>query len=155
MSQKRRPMLSPAAHFRLRDGAIATILILIGLLVLLAISRTEVVRFSQQYELFLITAGVIALSLPGPIVRLWDLPGQLLLWNGLGWGLGLSFLGLPSIGATPLVPMILIAAAITFWPREDDWPVPWAGAGIAIIGGFITCWLLWNNVYPDIPFTDV
>lgn len=146
---RRHPLL------RWRDGAIATLLILAGLAILLGLTRTDVIRYSQQHDLFLITVGLIALSVPGPIVRLWDIPGQILLWNAGGWCLGLSILGLTSIGATPILPLVLLGAALTFWPRPEDESTPWLAAMIALIGGFLACWVLWGNVYPDIPFTGV
>ncbi|HWV25288.1 MAG TPA: hypothetical protein VNZ58_13955 [Thermomicrobiales bacterium] len=146
----RRPPL-----LRWRDGAIPTALILVGLVILFGLTRTNVIHYSQQHDLFYITAGLIALSVPGPIVRIWDIPGQLLLWNALGWGLGLVIFGMASIGATPILPLVLLGAALTFWPRTEDEPSPWLGATIALAGGFIACWVLWGNVYPDIPFTAV
>lgn len=139
--------------FRWRDGGIATVLILAGLVILFGLTRTEIIRFSQQHDLFTLTLILIALAMPGPIVRLWDLPGQLLLWNAIGWGTGLALLGMPSIGATPALPVVLLGAALTFWPRPADEPVPWLGATIALVGGFLACWVLWGNVYLDIPFT--
>jgi len=144
-----------SSPFRWRDGAIATLLILAGLAILVGLTRTDVVYYSQQHDLFIITSAVIAVSAPGPILRIWDVPGQLLLWNAAGWCLGLTILGMASIGATPILPLVLLGAALTFWPRADDVPAPWLGAMIALAGGFLVCWILWGNVYPDIPFTTI
>lgn len=143
------PDSSPA--LRLRDGAIASLFILGGLVLLLALTRTDVIAYAPQRDLFYLAAGLIALAIPGPLLRAWDLPGQLLLWNAAGWCLGLSLLGMASIGAITMFPLVLLAFAITFWPREDDWPVPWAGLMIAFIGGGIVCWALWEMVYTDAP----
>lgn len=145
----------PSPPFRFRDGSLATLSILGGLVMLLGLTRVDIIHYAQQRDLYYITVALIALSLPGPIVTLWDLPGQLLLWNALGWGLGLSILGLPSIGATPLLPLVLLAIALTFWPRPDDLPIPWLGAMIALVGGFLTCWALWGNEYGEIPFMTI
>lgn len=141
--------------FRLKDGAIATLFLLGALLILLGLTRADVIHYAQQLQLFYIAAAMIALSVPGPIVRPWDLPGQLLLWNAIGWCLGLSVFGMASIGAMPLFPLVLLGLALTFWPRQVDMPTPWLGAGIALVGGFLICWTLWGNVYADIPFTTV
>ena len=146
------PRSSP---FRLRDGGIATLFLIAALLILLGLTRTDVIAYAQQLDLFYITAVLIALASPGPLLRAWDIPGFLLLWNAAGWCLGLAILGIPSIGATPMLPLILIAFALSFWPREDGAPLPWTGAGIGLGGGFLICWALWNNVYADIPFTSI
>lgn len=145
----------PSPPFRLRDGGIATLFIIAALLILLGLTRTDLVAYAQQLDLFYITALLITLALPGPILRLWDLPGQLLLWNAAGWCLGLAILGMPSIGATPMLPLTLIVFAISFWPRAEGVPVPWLGASITLVGGFLTCWALWGSAYVDIPFTSI
>lgn len=145
----------PSRSFRLRDGGIATFFLIAALLILLGLTRTDVIAYAQQIDLFYITVMLIALAVPGPIVRPWDLPGQLLLWNAAGWCLGLVILGIPSFGASPMLPLILIAFALSFWPREDSGPLPWMGASIALAGGFLICWALWDNAYVDIPFTNI
>ena len=144
-----------SSPFRLKDGVIATLFLLGALLILVGLTRTDVIHYAQQLDLFYIAAFILALSLPGPIVRLWDLPGQLLLWNAIGWCLGLSIFGMTSIGAMPMLPLVLLGFALTYWPRPDTTPIPWLGAGIALTGGFLLCWALWGNVYADIPFTTV
>lgn len=136
---------------RLRDGAIASIFIVLGLLVLLALTRADVIAYAPQRELFYFAAALIALAIPGPVIRAWDLVGQLLLWNSAGWCLGLSLLGMASFGAITLFPLVLLAFAITFWPRDEDWPVPWAGIMISFAGGIIVCWALWEMVYTATP----
>ena len=141
--------------FRLREGWIASLFLLSALLILLGLTRADVIHYSQQLGLFYISAAMLALSIPGPIIRLWDLPGQLFLWNAGGWCLGLSVLGMASIGAMPMLPLVLMGFALTFWPRPDNVPIPWLGAAIAFVGGFLLCWALWGNVYADIPFTTV
>lgn len=145
----------PSPPLRLREGAIATLFLTGALLVLLGLTRTAVIAYAQQIDLFYIAAMLIALAIPGPILRIWDLPGQLLLWNAIGWCLGLAILGMPSIGATPMLPLILMAFTISFWPRAEDGLVPWIASGIALVGGFLICWALWDNVYADIPFMSI
>jgi hypothetical protein len=145
----------PSSPFRLRDGGIATLFLIAALLILLGITRTDVIAYAQQVDLFYITAMLIALAVPGPIIRLWDLPGQLWLWNAAGWCLGLVIFGMASFGATPMLPLILIAFALTFWPREDGAPLPWTGASIGLVGGFLICWALWDNAYADIPLISI
>lgn len=139
-------------HLRFRDGWIATLLLIGAVILLYAITHTDVVFYAQQHDLFLVAATILALAIPGPILRLWDIPGRLMLWNATGWCLALLVFGMASIGATTMFPLILIAVAISFWPRPDDGPVPWLAMSIALVGGFIVCWLLWDSAYAEIPF---
>jgi|GEM_PF-6329268 len=142
----------PSAVFRLKDGWIATLFLIGALLLMIGITRTDVIHYAQQVSLFDFTAFLIALTIPGPILTIWDLPGQLLLWNAVGWCLGLSLFGMASIGATPVAPLILLGFALSFWPRPEGTSIPWLGAGIAAVGGFLICWTLWESAFVEIPF---
>jgi hypothetical protein len=137
----------PSSPFRLREGGIAALFLAGALLLMFGITRTDVIAYAQQLDLFYIAAAMIALAVPGPIIRLWDLPGQLCLWNAAGWCMGLSVFGMASIGATPMFPLVLLGLALTFWPRPEGFPIPWLGASIAFAGGFLLCWALWGDVY--------
>lgn len=145
----------PTPPLRIREGGIASLFLTGALLILFGLTRTDVIAYAQQLDLFYITAVLIALAIPGPVLRLWDLAGQLFLWNAAGWCLGLSLLGMASIGAMPMLPLILIVFALSFWPRPENAPVPWLGGSIALIGGFLVCWALWSNVYADLPLTGI
>lgn len=144
---------SPPPSLRLRDGWITTLLLIGAVLLLYAITHIDVIFYAPQHDLFLIGAALLALAIPGPILRLWDIPGRLMLWNATGWCLALLVFGMASIGATTMFPLILIAVAITFWPRADDRPIPWLALSIALAGGFVACWLLWDSAYAEIPFS--
>lgn len=143
---------TPSAAFRLKDGWIATLFLIGALLLIIGITRTDVIRYAEQVDLFDFTALLIALTIPGPILAIWDLPGQLLLWNAAGWCLGLSLFGMASVGATPVVPLILLGFALSFWPRREGIPIPWLGAGISALGGFLICWALWERAFTGMPF---
>jgi hypothetical protein len=138
--------------FRLREGWITTLFLLAATVILFLVTRTEVVRFAPQEHLYLITAGLFALSIPGPIVRLWDLPAQLFFWNAMGWGTGLVLFGLASVGSLPILPLILAALGVSFWPREPGSTAPWQAIAIALLGGLLVCWLAWGDIAFDIPF---
>jgi hypothetical protein len=138
--------------FRLREGWIATLFLLGATVVLLLVTRTDVVQFAPQEPLYLVTAGLFALSIPGPIVRLWDLPAQLFLWNAMGWGTGLVLFGLASVGSLPILPLILAALGVSFWPHEPGSTVPWQAIAIALLGGLLVCWVAWGDIVFDIPF---
>src|SRR5690606_41971733 len=90
--------------FRLREGWMAALFLLGATLSLLFITRTDVVNFSPQEHLYLATAGLLALTIPGPLLRPWDLPAQLFFWNSIGWGIGLVVFVLASFGALPIPP---------------------------------------------------
>ena len=136
---------------RLREGWPATLVLLLAALILLGISRTAVVTFSDHLPAFRLTVALIALALPGPVLRLWDLPGQLLLWNATGWCLALVVLGMTSIGATPILPLVLLLLGLSLWPRETGTPPFWLPGAIALAGGFIACAIVWNDLVLPLP----
>lgn len=136
---------------RLREGWIATLFLIGATVVLLLVTRTDVVQFAPQEPLYLVTAALFALSIPGPMVRLWDLPGQLFFWNAMGWGTGLTLFGLASVGSLPILPLILAAFGVSFWPREPGSTAPWQAITIALIGGLLVCWMFWGDVAFEIP----
>ena len=152
MEKEQHPSPPPSPWLRFQEGGIASLFLVGALLLMIGITRTDVIAYSQQLDLFYFTALMIGLAIPGPLVTLLDLPGQLFLWNAAGWCFGLTIFGLSSIGATPMFALVLLGLALTFWPRTDDLPIPWLGAAIAFIGGFAICWALWGDVYLELPF---
>jgi hypothetical protein len=142
---------TPSPRLRLRDGWLATLAILAAALVLLGLARTSVIAASDERDLFPFAAAVTALALPGPILRLWDVPGQILLWNAAGWCLGLLVMGLSSVGAQPMLPLIILLFALTFWPRTEGTPVLWVPGAVAFLGGAGACILAWEEIAPAIP----
>jgi hypothetical protein len=134
----------PRPPLRLRDGAIAALFLLGATVIMLALTRADVIAYAPQRPLFVLVAALIATASPGPLLRIWDLPGQILLANAAGWCLAVALLGMPSIGATPLLPLILLGFGATFWPREVGTPVPLLGLAIAFAGGGLLCWAVWG-----------
>ncbi len=142
----------PRPFFRFRDGWIATLSLLGAALTLLGISRTSVIVSSDQQALFPFAAGLVALALPGPMLRAWDIPGQILLWNASGWCLALLVMGLSSFGALTILPLILLLFGLTSWPRAEGVPVMWLPGGIALVGGFAVCLVAWEDIAFAMPF---
>lgn len=138
-------------QLRLREGGIAALFLLLTVVGLILISRTDAIFYAPQYSLYLITAALFAGAIPGPLVRLWDLPGQLLYWNAVGWAIGLVIFGLASVGSLPILPLILAAFGLTFWPRTSESTVPWQAIAIVLVGGFLVCWLAWGDVEFSLP----
>jgi hypothetical protein len=139
-------------HIRIREGGIATLFLLAAMLAMYLITRIDVVRLSPQHGLYLVTVALFALSVPGPLVRLWDVPGQLLFWNAMGWGMGLALFGLASVGAMPILPLILAGFAISFWPRDPERTLPAQAVAIVLLGGLAVCWISWGEIAFDLPF---
>jgi hypothetical protein len=142
---------APSPYFRLREGWIATLFLIGATVILFLITRTEVVRFAPQEPLYIVTSALFALTVPGPIVRLWDLPAQLFFWNAMGWGIGLMIFGLASVGSLPILPLILAMFGLSFWPREPEKTAPWQAIAIALLGGLFVCRLAWGDVAFEIP----
>jgi hypothetical protein len=142
---------------RLREGGIASLFLLGATVALLLITRTDVVKFAPQEPLYLVTAGLFAITIPGPIVRIWDVPAQLFFWNALGWGTGLMLFGLGSVGALPILPLILALFGLSFWSHEPGKNLPWEAISIVLIGGMLVCLLSWGDVEFSIPsnYTDL
>ncbi len=111
------------------------------------------IYYAPQHPLYLITAALYALSIPGPLLRHPDLPGQLLFWNAGGWALGLALFGLASVGALPILPLILALVGYTFWPRTQASTLPPGVVAIVLLGGFAVCWLAWGDVEFALPHT--
>jgi hypothetical protein len=146
------PDAAPSPHLRLREGGIASLFLLAATLALVFIARIDVVVFAPQHVLYLVTAAFFALSIPGPVLPVWDLPGQLFLWNAIGWGIGLTLFGLASVGSMPMLPLILAAFAVSFWPRTPETTVPWQVIAIVLLGGLVVCRIFWGDVAFDTPF---
>ena len=135
---------APTPMRRLRQGAAATLVLLVAALILLGIARTGVIAADHALPVRA-AAGIVLLAMPGPLLRAWDLPGQLLLWNAIGWCLALVALGLASVGATTIVPLVLLLVALSLWPRPDDAPPLWLPGAIALAGGAIAGIILWES----------
>ena len=136
---------------RVREGGVAALFLLAASLALYLISRTDTIYYAPQHPLYVVTAVLFATGMPGPLLRLWDLPGQILFWNAVGWAIGLVFFGLASVGALPILPLILAAFALSFWPRTPDSTLPWQAIAIALLGGLLVCWLAWGDVEFALP----
>lgn len=148
---KYQPDVAPSM-FRLREGWIASLCLLGATVALFLITRTDVVRFAPQEPLYIVTAGLFALTIPGPVVRAWDLPAQLFFWNAIGWGTGLVLFGLASVGSLPIWPIILALLGLTFWPRKPETTAPWEAVAIASLGGLVLCRMVWGDVVFELPF---
>lgn len=147
-------MTGPAAApspFRLREGGLATLLLIVAALAMALMARADTIFHAPQHLLYLITAALYALSSPGPLLRHWDLPGQLLFWNATGWALGLALFGLASVGALPILPLILALVGYTSWPRTPETSLPPGAVAIVLIGGLAVCWLAWGDVEFALP----
>lgn len=140
------------SHLRLREGGIASLFLLATTLALFFISRIDVVAFAPQHALYLVTTALFALSIPGPLFRVWDLPGQLVFWNATGWGIGLVLFGFASVGSMPILPLILAAFAVSFWPRTPETTVQWQVIAIVLLGGLVVCRIFWGDVAFELPF---
>ena len=145
------PADAAPSPFRPREGGVAALFLLLAALALYLISRTDAIFYATQHPLYLITAGLFALSSPGPLLRPLDLPGQILFWNAVGWAIGLVVFGLASVGALPILTLILAVFALSFWPRTPESMVPWQVIAIALLGGLFVCWLAWGDVEFALP----
>ena len=134
-----------APPVRLRQGWASALVLLAAAGVLYGISRTGVVASSDHVLPLQVAIGIILLALPGPLLRTWDVPGQLLVWNAAGWCLGLVALGLANVGATTIVPLVLLLLALSRWPRTAGVPPLWLPGAIALAGGVVACGILWES----------
>lgn len=92
----------------------------------------------------LIAAGVMALAallLVLPATRVWAL---LLTWNGLGIGLSLLVIGIFSVGALIAFPLVLIALALSSWPRAEGESIVSAPAMVVEVCGFLLMPLMYG-----------
>lgn len=112
------------------------------------ILRTEVVQESSQRGLFLITAVLLTLAVPGPVVPQVGLPCQVVLWYAIGWSSGIVLFGIGANGALPMLPLILVGFGLTFWPAGREGRFPWQAAAIGVISGMIACGMLWGFDLP-------
>lgn len=142
---------TPPSTFRLRQGAIAALFLLAAAVALVLVARTDAIHYAPQHPLYLITAALFGLSVPGPLLRPWDLPAQILFWNAVGWTVGLILFGLASVGSLPVLTLILAAFALSFWPRTPESTIPWQAIAIALLGGLFVCWLAWGDVQWRLP----
>lgn len=136
---------------RLREGGIAALFLLAATAALYLITLTDAIRFAPQHNLYLVTVALFALSVPGPLLRPWDLPGQVVFWNAVGWAIGLVIFGLASVGSLPVLTLLLAAFAYSFWPRTPETTMPWRSVAIALLGGLIVCWIAWGEVVFELP----
>ncbi|MGI8964261.1 MAG: hypothetical protein ACR2GI_07135 [Thermomicrobiales bacterium] len=83
-------------------------------------------------------AGLLALA---PATRFGAL---LLTWNGLGIGVALFTIGIFSVGALMAFPLVLIAIAMSSWPRAEGESIASGPAIVALIGGFLLALLVYG-----------
>ncbi|CAN5786587.1 hypothetical protein BH20CHL3_BH20CHL3_09960 [soil metagenome] len=81
-------------------------------------------------------AGLLALA---PATRFGAL---LLIWNGLGIGVALFTIGVFSVGALMAFPLVLIAIAMSSWPRAEGESIASGPAIVAQVGGFLLILIL-------------
>ncbi len=91
-------------------------------------------------------AGTIVLTIAGillfaPATR-WA--ALLLTWNGLGIGCALFVIGMFSVGALITVPLVLIAIAMSSWPRAEGESIASGPAIVAQVGGFLLILMLYG-----------
>lgn len=137
---------------RLRAGGLATMFTLAAGVSLLLLSRVKVVAFSDHTTLYLVAGWILIAASVGPLFRAIQPYCEVLVWNGAGWSIGLAILGLDTVGAMPMWPIMLAALALTFWPREPEESLPVSAIVISLLGGAMVCWLLWAQ--PDVPTLD-
>lgn len=137
---------------RIRLGGLATLLTLASGISLLLIMQVDAIEYAPQFWLYRITAWILLAAAIGPLIPEAEPWFRILLWNGTGWSVGLAVLGLESVGAMPLWPIMLSALALTFWPKSDEKSLTPTVIVIALVGGFLVCWLGWSQ--PDIPKID-
>lgn len=137
---------------RFREGGLAALFTLAAGETLLLITRVDSIEFAPQHNLYVATAWVLIAASIGPLITEAEPWFRILLWNGTGWCAGLAVFGLESVGSMPLWPIMLAGLALTFWPRREDKPFPASAIAIALIGGFLVCWLGWSQ--PDLPKID-
>lgn len=142
----------PEVLQRIRSGGLAAIFTLAAGLSLLLLSRVNAIHYSDHKLLYLVAAWILIGAAIGPLISVLNPYCELLVWNGTGWSIGLAVLGLESVGAMPLWPIMLAALALTFWPRLDDQRLPASAIAIAVTGGALVCWLAWSQ--PNVPGLD-
>lgn len=137
---------------RIRTGGLAVVFTLAAAVSLLLLSRVTVIANSDHTLLYQLAGWIFFGAAVGPLIRVLKPYCELLVWNGAGWSIGLAVLGLDTVGAMPMWPIMLAALALTFWPREEGQTLPVSAIAIALVGGMIACWLLWEQ--PNVPTLD-
>lgn len=137
---------------RFRTGGLAALFTLAAGVSLLLLSRVTVIADSDHPLLYVIAGSILTAATIGPLVPTLKPYSEILVWNGTGWSIGLAILGLDTVGAMPMWAIVLVALALTFWPRQPDESLPGSAIAISLIGGMLVCWLAWSQ--PDIPTFD-
>lgn len=68
----------------------------------------------------------------------------LLAWNGLGIALGMFVIGIFSVGALMAFPLVLIAIALSSWPRGEGETIASVPAIVSQVGGCTLVFLLYG-----------
>lgn len=137
---------------RIRSGGLAVLFTLAAGVSLLLLSRVTVVVWSDHTILYPIAGCILLLAAIGPLFPVLNPYCELLVWNGTGWSIGLAVLGLDTVGAMPMWPIMLAALALTFWPREEEQTLPVSAIAVSLLGGVLVCWLAWSQ--PQVPTFD-
>lgn len=137
---------------RIRSGGLAMIFTLAAGMSLLLLSRVTVIEYSEHTILYPIAGCILILAAFGPLIPVLKPYCELLVWNGTGWSIGLAVLGLDTVGAMPMWPIMLAALALTFWPRDEEQQLPVSAIAVSLLGGALVCWLAWSQ--PNVPTLD-
>jgi hypothetical protein len=112
----------------------------------LAFGAVGVVTNAQGGHGWLVASPAVVTSLATFCVLFPDTRGfgLLLAWNALGIGLGLLGVGLFSVGAVMVLPVVLLIFALATWPRWPGSPVLPPAVAMALVGGVVTAlWFVW------------
>jgi hypothetical protein len=110
---------------RLRRSPFASLMILLTLGVLggVHLFGTESVVYAFSYSLLLavtlLVCGLVASLFPTALTR----EGLFVLWNALGLSIGLLMVGLLGVTSMLALPVVLLAVALTAWPRWPEQPL--------------------------------
>ena len=137
---------------RFRSGGLATLFTVAAGVSLVLLSRVTVIKHSDHTLLYVVAGWIMIVAAAGPLISVLKPFGELLVWNATGWSIGLAVLGLDTVGAMPMWPIMLAALALTFWPREPEESLPASAIIISVVGGVLVCWLAWSR--PEVPTLD-
>lgn len=137
---------------RIRSGGLAVLFTLAAGVSLLLLSRVTVIATSDHTLLYQIAGWILLGASIGPLITHLKPYCEILVWNGTGWSIGLAVLGLDTVGAMPMWPIMLAALALTFWPRDEEQKLPVSAIVISLLGGAAVCWLAWSQ--PQVPTFD-
>lgn len=137
---------------RIQTGGLATLFTLAAGATLLLLSNANVIANSDHTLLYIVAGWILIVAAIGPLVPVLKPYAELLVWNATGWSIGLAVLGLDTVGAMPMWPIMLAALALTFWPRDPEQSLPVSAIAIVVIGGMLVCWLAWSR--PQVPTLD-